>query len=73
MIDAPHLNDFVVFFNMASPRPGPWPAKIIAINKDHTLDLEVLKGTERSKEFGVLQRNMAESGRLWDWPKDKPN
>lgn len=71
MIERLHLNDMVLFYNMASIRPGPYPAKVVAINSDNTIDLEVFKDANRIKEFGVMSRNMAESGRMWDWPKTK--
>lgn len=71
MIDAPHLNELVMYFNMAAVRPGPFAAKIISINSDGSIDLEVFKDDQRLKELNVMRRNMAESGRMWDFRKDR--
>jgi hypothetical protein len=70
MIDL-HLNDPVLFYNMASPLPGPWPATVLAINSNSTVDLKVVKDGAEFKEYGVFNRCLAESGRMWDWPKTK--
>lgn len=55
--------DMVNYFNMASSKPGPYRARVLAADGKR-LDLEVID--LKHLEKNVSHRGIAEGGRFWD-------